>query len=275
MLQLLNHSELSAESEADIYPTIRVYIERFDQMDTERNSKLFSTVRFACLDYDNLVHALNNETVPKSLLSEALMARLATHEKNEKQLNSRHLQRPSAYRRIFEYTTDFDNKGILHFIATNGGRSDWQNPAKTGEIKITGSSIEKGQLEFICELEPQECWSADVPSSWFTIDMGKDRAVKPTRYTLRHGGASRQDSLRDWALKGSDDSINWTAVGRHKDDSSLNGNFSTHSWEIKNPVQPWRYFRLVQTGHNSSGHNFLSLSGIEFYGELYSAVEGK
>jgi len=31
----------------------------------------------------------------------------------------------------------------------------------------------------------------------------------------------------------------------------------------------YRYFRILQTGHNSSNHNFLVLSGVELYGELY------
>jgi hypothetical protein len=37
------------------------------------------------------------------------------------------------------------------------------------------------------------------------------------------------------------------------------------------PEKParFRHFRILQTGHNSSNHNFLVLSGIEIYGELY------
>ena len=53
-------------------------------------------------------------------------------------------------------------------------------------------------------------------------------------------------------------------------DESLNAPFATASWDVENQEGgPWRYFRIVQTGHNSSSHNFLSISSIELYGELY------
>eukprot|EP01125_Pyxidicula_operculata_P007937 TRINITY_DN2680_c0_g1_i1.p1 TRINITY_DN2680_c0_g1~~TRINITY_DN2680_c0_g1_i1.p1 ORF type:complete len:712 (+),score=119.45 TRINITY_DN2680_c0_g1_i1:29-2164(+) len=177
--------------------------------------------------------------------------------------------RRNSYGRIFEYEYDFDRKGILYFISTDGYRSSWKNPHKTEKVVVTGSSIEKGKLKYVVNLDARETWSCDVPSSWFTIDLGKNRSVKPNCYTLRHGSNSKQDCLRNWVLKASDDNIKWTTLMRHSNDRSLSGNWSTHSWLIENPQKPWRYFRILQTGHNSSNHNFLSLSGIELYGELY------
>jgi len=276
MLQLLNHKDLFAQNEAYIFKTIKEYITKFEHPSQDIILQLFSMVRFTSLDYQTLESALNDDVVPKSLLSTALMARLATHENpNAKlpatlHLSSKQLQRNNEYGRVFEYEADFDNKGILYFIATNGYSSDWKNPAKAG-IKVSFSSVEKGDMDNICELEPKECWSADVPSSWVTVDLGESRAVKPDWYTLRHGGNSKQDCLRHWVLKASDDATNWVTLERHQDDKSLNSNFATHSWDInpENCTKPYRYFRILQTGHNSGGHNFLSLSGIEFYGELY------
>jgi hypothetical protein len=58
-------------------------------------------------------------------------------------------------------------------------------------------------------------------------------------------------------------------LSRHRDEEVLNSNFATFTWTIYTCIKPFRYFRLLQTGHNSSNHNFLSLSGIEMYGELY------
>lgn len=55
----------------------------------------------------------------------------------------------------------------------------------------------------------------------------------------------------------------------------MNSPFAVHSWPIKlggGDVQTrWRMFRILQTGHNSSNHNFLMLSGFEIYGELFEA----
>eukprot|EP01124_Arcella_intermedia_P024249 TRINITY_DN4037_c0_g1_i2.p1 TRINITY_DN4037_c0_g1~~TRINITY_DN4037_c0_g1_i2.p1 ORF type:complete len:145 (-),score=45.49 TRINITY_DN4037_c0_g1_i2:292-726(-) len=144
MLQPLK--ELSADSESEIYKTIRGYLGLLEKPSPEVNLQLFSTVRFALLDYESLEDALINDQVPN--LCSVKLYLLA---------KAKLLQRPNASRRIFEYSHDFDKKGIIYFISTNGGKAEWQNPAKTGEIKITGSSIEKGQYENICELDPQEC----------------------------------------------------------------------------------------------------------------------
>lgn len=64
----------------------------------------------------------------------------------------------------------------------------------------------------------------------------------------------------------------WTILSRHRDEEPLNSAFATSSWPITTCSRPYRYFRILQTGRNSSNHNFLSLSGIEFYGELYETA---
>jgi len=77
--------------------------------------------------------------------------------------------------------------------------------------------------------------------------------------------------LRNWSLQGSNDGKNWTLLKKHVNDNTLNSNFGTASWPVKEATRNFRHFRVLQTGHNSSGNNFLSLSGFELYGELYEA----
>jgi hypothetical protein len=38
---------------------------------------------------------------------------------------------------------------------------------------------------------------------------------------------------------------------------------------VEGITTPYRYFRILQTGHNSSNRNYLVLSGFEIYGELF------
>jgi len=40
----------------------------------------------------------------------------------------------------------------------------------------------------------------EIPSSWFAIDLRQGKLL-PTYYTLRHGGATKMDSLRNWLLQ--------------------------------------------------------------------------
>jgi len=170
----------------------------------------------------------------------------------------------------FEYQHDFDNRGIFYYLSTNGGSSKWQNAQISGKLKVTGSSNEVGNLYELLNTTPSELWTKDVPSSWFMIDVGKNRLMAPSHYTLRHGGNYRADSLRTWDLQGSINSETWTVLKHHNHDTSLVDKFATHTWSIElDPPQAFRYFRILQTGRNSSNHNFLVLSGVEFYGDLY------
>ena len=74
-------------------------------------------------------------------------------------------------------------------------------------------------------------------------------------------------SLRD--LLGSNEGKEWVLLRRHTADNSLRQAFQACTWEILNCQQSFRYFRVIQTGHNSSRHNFLALGGFELYGELF------
>jgi len=141
-----------------------------------------------------------------------------------------------------------------------------------GRVEVQASSIEKGQPHELVSREPSELWSKDIPASWFSIDLGKNRKVVPSYYTIRHGGNYRADSLRTWDLQGSVEGSTWVVLRRHTNDSSLNVPFATHSWPVIGATQSYRYFRILQTGHNSSNHNFLVISGIEFFGELYERL---
>ena len=101
------------------------------------------------------------------------------------------------------------------------------------------------------------------------VNLGSSKSLIPNYYSLRHGGNSKVDALRNWTLQASNDGKNWVVLKRHVNDTSLNGPFAIASWPITDCKQNYSYFRVLQIGRNSSYTNFLSLSGIELYGELY------
>jgi len=117
---------------------------------------------------------------------------------------------------------------------------------------------------------PKESWTKDVPASWVQLDFQNGISVVPTCYSVRHGGNFQADSLRTWDFQGSSDSKNWTSINKHVNDKSLNGNYASHTWEVKSNDRPMTSFRILQKGHNSSKRNFLVISGFELYGELYA-----
>lgn len=160
-------------------------------------------------------------------------------------------------------------QGIMHWLGTNEGTSAWSNPATVGIVAVHASSMERGHPHSLVDLKPQELWTHDVPASWLSVDLGRFR-VLPHAYMLRHGGNYKADSLRNWDFQGSIDGKVWTVLKRHSHDSSLSSPFATNIFFLDKPATvPYQWFRIIQTGHNSSNHNFLVLSGLELFGELW------
>lgn len=269
MLTLLSHPGLAVMNENLVYKSVVDYIKAKGNELTEADrTSLYEQVRFPFLNYNQLQDVIKNNQVPHRLLAEALIVRLGSFESpNTNKANGKaSLQKRTNCGMFFDYSSDFDERGVLHWIATQGHTSEWVNPIRYG-VKVTASSSEKGVASDILEIKQNECWTKDVPSSWFAFDLGKNRQLLLTYYTLRHGSNSRQDCLRSWVLQCSDDGLEWETIKRHNE-CALNSNFATASWPVM-CTNPHRYFRVLQTGHNSTNKNFFSLSGIEFYGDFY------
>jgi len=118
MMDLLHSSALLAASEAHVFQALERFLAKYKKEDPLSEKKLlslFETVRFEKLDYSTLEAALNHPLVPKSLLSHALMLKLAKFEKPnsdasvaqaQKSPPANKFRRPS-YGRLLQYSTDF------------------------------------------------------------------------------------------------------------------------------------------------------------------------
>ncbi|KAH3763676.1 E3 ubiquitin-protein ligase Ufd4 [Pelomyxa schiedti] len=308
MIALLSQDNLITTSEHLVYATACQYVEsNSSKLTSVQVDNLFETVRFPLMTVEQLEEATLNALVPRYLLTEAMLHKLKRHEnagapatpttdkkpaaptgkdvltketvkdtakEAEEKKKAAMLKRQTpraAFAISLEYTHDFDENGLFYCIGTSNKKEEWTNPAHRGRVRIACSSQEKGDVFDILDRNPREFWTADVPASWVCINLGSGRSFVPNYYTLRHGCNSKADCLRNWLLQGSNDGHNWTVILRHTDDTSLTSNFATASWPITNCTQSYRYFRILQTGHNSANHNFLAISGIEIYGDLYEA----
>jgi hypothetical protein len=287
---LLNHPSLSVTSEYRVYKIVRSFygyhVDENGETQLEKADRkaLFSAVRIAHLKYNELEKVIRDDIVPKSLLMEALTHRLTVFEKPanlpadenlplrlRKRTVGRLFEPPSAHEAHEANSSQLEvPKGVIYFLATGGGRSEWKNPSLTGSIKVSCSSIEKGKPHNFVDLEPQDCWSMDIPASWVAIDLRQGRLI-PSHFTLRHGGNSKMDTLRNWLIQACDnDGDKWVEISRHSNDASLQGAYGMHTWKITTNLQrPFRQFRILQTGHNSGSSNFLALSYIELYGHFF------
>ena len=115
--------------------------------------------------------------------------------------------------------------------------------------------------------------TAEIKDSWWSIDLGTRYQLVITNCSLRDGKKKGESALGKWRLEGSDDGKNWEKFetvynmkSPHcKCEESL---FRTGLWSLGGEIEPFRFFRIFQTGVKSSGGYGMYLSGIELYGIL-------
>ena len=102
------------------------------------------------------------------------------------------------------------------------------------------------------------------------VDLTDKYTLYLTHYTLGHGRDRSMTVLLNWLLEGSLDGRKWVILRIHKDDRGLKDHrpYCTCTWAIEGNSNAFRYFRILQTGYNSSRNFGIFLSGIELYGVL-------
>ena len=102
---------------------------------------------------------------------------------------------------FFEY--NLDENGVLYWLGSGGKRRLWQNPHSIGQVQAFASSIGPGCLvESFVGRSITNCRTEDEPYSFFGVDLGMDRKLTPTHYTLRNRN-SPTHVLRNWYFEGS------------------------------------------------------------------------
>ena len=169
----------------------------------------------------------------------------------------------------FDYVRDFDNNGLVNFLATKCNTQQWQNPAQLGFISIRSSGLMHDSHPAHCVVGRQSvrCVTKPLKHAWIIIDFN-DYAIKPTRYTLRHYASWDTEALRNWRLEGSLDGENWTVIREHHNDESLRFKGQSYTWLLRNINSYYSMFRLFQFDKNSNNHYYLACSGFEIYGQV-------
>lgn len=88
------------------------------------------------------------------------------------------------------YFSDNDDNGVIYWIGTQGKQQTFVNPHISGLCRLTASCDFKwGNLEWLLEhnlIKKSPC-GIQQEKGWITVDLGTNRSVLPTFYTLRHG----------------------------------------------------------------------------------------
>ncbi|ETO35938.1 hypothetical protein RFI_01124 [Reticulomyxa filosa] len=181
------------------------------------------------------------------------MAMLRELARQEKQRLIHHLSGGNGY--SFYYSKDFDENGILHFLATDWRTALWRNPAETGVVTVTSSRLAKDSVPAttICGREVKRCVCMAEKNNWFIVDF-RTIYIRITHYSLRHYDSWDTECLRNWYLEGSNDLSKFKIIHTHTNDTGLNGKGSTHTWQVDSKEKRYRAFRIRQYEKNSNSH---------------------
>lgn len=151
------------------------------------------------------------------------------------------------------------------------------NVSDNGTVNVTSSSINGGyQARNSVDLENSQNYfqSARKLNSWLRYDFIENK-VRPTRYSIRTRHDCDGWHPRNWIIEGSntggESESEWTVLDSHQNDETLKGKSFSHTFDInksEGSEEFYRYLRIRQTGNDSSGYNFLTLSALEFFGFL-------
>ena len=125
-------------------------------------------------------------------------------------------------------------------------------------------------------LDHRKCTTSgtgEKESSWWSVDLGKNYLLFITHCALRHGKEEGDAILQNWELQGSIDGIRYEKVDKENIPNGPTPFKDPHpyyvgTWSVKGDVKAFRFFRILQTGRNSSNKYGIYLSGIELYGVL-------
>jgi hypothetical protein len=198
-----------------------------------------------------------------------------------------HIAETSSLNKIVEfiYDYDFDENGVFYYLGTLGKSTIFRNPHQIGQLKIFSSSIGKGSLGDLVTRESINLRTLNEPMSYFGVDLGEDRYLVPTCYSIKNRNSSSHVMLC-WILQGSNDKVNFVTLDTRifssndikvnnsleKERSLLKSPGCTSTWGIDQKIRDkfpngFRYFILKQVDKNSSGGYNLAISGFEIYGK--------
>eukprot|EP01084_Bolivina_argentea_P023965 44753_1 len=152
---------------------------------------------------------------------------------------------------LYKYESDFDTNGILYGIGTNfDSKQEYKNPALSGLIDVVSSGMSlSNKYQFTGrEKVPASTKAWTDREQFFHIDLKKYK-IRPNAYTLRNSAWSA-DYLKEWNLEGSNDGKSWYCLKKHTNDTSLKGEYKSHTWILNDINQFYSFFKIQMTGKN-------------------------
>lgn len=154
--------------------------------------------------------------------------------------------------------------GIISFINKETNNID-------DSLKITSSSTYSGNKRPLKDLlndDPNRYFiTENVANSWICFEF-KTHKISPTHYSIKTNNGGQ--NIRSWKIEVRNDDSEWEVIDEQTNCQYTNGDNKTHTFQIENNTNSnhYKFIRIVSTGANWYGCNYLVLGAIEFYGSL-------
>ncbi|OMJ87139.1 hypothetical protein SteCoe_11214 [Stentor coeruleus] len=192
-------------------------------------------------------------------------------------------------KKTFAYEEDYDNNGVLLYLATRNIEHRYQNPHEIGQVHAFGSDVICGEIcDFvgrgINRLTVKENIEENLSQrngTYLGVDFGLGRIFFVTGYSIR-GSLDMTSTCLNWQLEGKNYNGKWMAIDRRihvSGDSVYDSKVEVQrmlllkrgaitTWNVADCSQGFRFFRIRMIGYNVSGNTSMALSNIEFYGTV-------
>ena len=169
---------------------------------------------------------------------------------------------------LLTYISDGDTKGLFYYLGTNKNTVSWVNP-QPSKIEVSASSVQFGNVATLSDRQDTEFYTTTGgQDGWVKVHILTGK-LKCNHYSIRNRYRYDNDAgsaLRNWKLQGSNNDIDWVDLDIQTNNTSL---IASSQWLTLSSIssESYCYFRLLETGVNSSGNYAICLSEIEVYGE--------
>lgn len=201
-----------------------------------------------------------------------LSNRLSIEIKNNGQLHqkgkkSRYIASPNAIQ-TFIYSKENEFNGIINYLKTKSNDDD-DIKSFINISSSSSSNILSSPYNTISYNENKNFMTTNVSNSWIRFDFKKHRVIL-TDYTVMSGNAAANTTKpKNWVIEASNDGNDWIIVDEQNDCPHLNGPNFVHSFKMNHQNdQAFRFVRMKLTGLNWGNSECLSLTKIEFFGNL-------
>lgn len=164
-----------------------------------------------------------------------------------------------------ENTKAYSTTGLNGLVNDDrDGDSDYTATASSTGIETPQTVIDSESLSTIW-------FSNDVSGSWWKMDCGASKTICPTYVAIQNRSASG-NAPANFNIEGSVNGSDWDTLYTHS-----GGALATSAWGggAVSTTERYRYFRVINTGADGSGSDYLVIANFEVWGTEYEAQDPK